>query len=104
MRMTSQGKRGNALGEGGAKQQHQLLRDKIRGISKWSSGSWHGEVASCLSGLFYQVTRGVPKAFLKNIIRNLVIYTEDAKSHTVNMVYALKKQGQASRRRKENKD
>ncbi|KAJ7133163.1 hypothetical protein C8R44DRAFT_611031, partial [Mycena epipterygia] len=47
-------------------------------------------------GLIYEETRGVLKIFLKNFIRDSVIYTEYAKREPVtalNIVYALKCSG-----------
>ncbi len=47
-----------------------------------------------MSGLVYEETRGVPKVFLENVIRDAVTYTEHAKRKTVtamDVVYALKK-------------
>uniref|UniRef100_A0A673HSD4 Histone H4 n=1 Tax=Sinocyclocheilus rhinocerous TaxID=307959 RepID=A0A673HSD4_9TELE len=53
-------------------------------------------VASRISGLIYEETRGVLKVFLENVIRDAVTYTEHAKRKTVtamDVVYALKRQG-----------
>ena len=50
-----------------------------------------------ISGLIYEETRVGLKAFLVNIIRDAVTYTEHAKRKTVtpmDVVYALKRQGQ----------
>ena len=47
-----------------------------------------------ISGLIYEETRGVPKIFLENVIRDSVTYTEHAKRKTVtalDVVYALKR-------------
>ena len=49
-----------------------------------------------LSGLIYEETRGVLKAFLENIIRDTVTYTEHARRKTVltsDVIHALKHQG-----------
>lgn len=49
-----------------------------------------------LSGLIYDEVREVLKAFLENIIRDAVTYTEHARRKTVtamDVVYALKRQG-----------
>ncbi|XP_069786674.1 histone H4 type VIII-like, partial [Narcine bancroftii] len=46
-------------------------------------------------GLIYEETRGVLKVFLKNVIRDGVTYTENAKRKTViamDVVYDLKRQ------------
>ena len=36
-----------------------------------------------ISGLIYEETRGVLKVFLKNVIRDAVVYTEHARRKTV---------------------
>ena len=49
-----------------------------------------------ISGLIYEETRGVLKVFLKNVIRDAVVYTEHARRKTVtpmDVVYALRRQG-----------
>merc|ERR1719198_895294 len=49
-----------------------------------------------ISSTIYEETRGVLKAFLENVIRDSVTYTEHAKRKTVtaiDVVYALKRQG-----------
>ena len=50
-----------------------------------------------ISGMMYEETRKVLKTFLENVIRDCVTYTEHAQRKTitsVNIVYALKRQGQ----------
>jgi len=52
-----------------------------------------------ISGLMYEETRGVLKAFLEGVIRDAVTYTEHAKRKTVtslDVVYALKRQAPPS--------
>ena len=52
-----------------------------------------------ISGLIYEETRGVLKAFLEGVIRDAVTYTEHAKRKTVtslDVVYALKRQAPPS--------
>ena len=49
-----------------------------------------------ISGMIYKETRDVLKVFLKNVIRDAVTYTEQAKRKTVtpmDVVFALKRQG-----------
>ncbi|KAE9383112.1 histone-fold-containing protein, partial [Gymnopus androsaceus JB14] len=49
-----------------------------------------------ISGLIHGETRGVPKIFLENVIRDSVTYTEHAKRKTVtalDVLYALKRSG-----------
>ena len=49
-----------------------------------------------ISGLIYEETRGLLKAFLHTVIRDAVTYTEHAKRKTVtamDVVFALKRQG-----------
>lgn len=50
--------------------------------------------------MIYEETRGVLKTFLEGVIRDAVTYTEHAKRKTVtslDVVYALKRQGRESR-------
>ncbi len=52
-----------------------------------------------ISGLIYEATRGVLKAFLENVIRDAVTYTEHARRKTataLDVVYALKRQAPPS--------
>ncbi len=49
-----------------------------------------------ISGLIYEVIRGVLKVYLENVIRDAVIYTELAKRKTttvMDVVYAVKRNG-----------
>ena len=94
-----QGKGGKGLRNGGAsaKRHRKVLRDNIYGISKPAIRrlARRGGVKR-ISGLIYDETRNVLKAFLENLIRDTVIYTEHAKRQTVtamDVVYALKRQG-----------
>ncbi len=86
-----------ALGKGGAKRHRKLMRDSLQGISK-------GEIRKLcrrggvkrLSGLIYDETRAVLKAFLENVLRDALCYTSHAKRETItalDVVYALKRQG-----------
>ena len=91
------GKRLLGLGKGGAKRHRKVLRDNIQGISKPAIRrlARRGGVKR-ISGLIYEETRGVLKSFLKNLIRDTVMYTECAKRRTVtamDVVHALKRQG-----------
>ena len=97
----SGGKRGKrlslGLGKGGAKRHRKVLRDNIQGISKPAIRrlARRGGVKR-ISGVIYEETRGVLKSFLKNLIRDTVMYTECAKRRTVtamDVVHALKRQG-----------
>ena len=52
--------------------------------------------AKRMSGIIYDVTRGVLKVFLTGVIRDAVTFTEHARRKTVtamDVVYALKRQG-----------
>ncbi len=49
-----------------------------------------------ISGLIYEETRAVLKAFLESVVRDAVCYTEHARRKTVtswDVIYALKRQG-----------
>ncbi|KAI5083232.1 hypothetical protein GOP47_0002975 [Adiantum capillus-veneris] len=95
--MSGCSKGGNGLGKGGAKRHRKVLRDNIQGITKTTIRclARRGGVKR-ISGLIYEETRGVPKIFLKNVIRDVVTYTEHARCKTVtamDVVFALKRQG-----------
>ncbi|XP_032810927.2 histone H4-like [Petromyzon marinus] len=95
--MSGRGKGGKGHGKGGAKRHRKVLRDNIQGIAKPAIRrlARRGGVKR-ISGLIYEETRGVLKAFLENVIRDTVTYTEHAKSKTItamDVVYALKRQG-----------
>ena len=85
--MSGRGKGGKGLGKGGAKRHRKILRDNIQGITKPAIRrlARRGGVKR-ISGLIYEETRGVLKVFLDNVIRDAVTYTVD-------VVYALKRQG-----------
>ncbi|KAJ5522855.1 hypothetical protein N7494_013265 [Penicillium frequentans] len=88
---------GKGLGKGGAKHHRKILRDQILGITKPAICrlARRGGV-KCISTIVYEETRGVIKAFLENVIREAVTYTEHAKRKTVtslDVIYALKRQG-----------
>ena len=49
-----------------------------------------------IAGIMYEEVRGVLKAFLENVIRDAVVFTEYAKRKTttaMDVVYALRRQG-----------
>ncbi|CAD6997607.1 unnamed protein product [Ceratitis capitata] len=106
--MTGRGKGGKGLGKGGAKRHRKVLRDNIQGITKPAIRrlARRGGVKR-ISGLIYEETRGVLKVFLENVIRDAVTYTEHAKRKTVtamDVVYALKRQGQKAKTKKKSAD
>ncbi|CAM9915511.1 unnamed protein product, partial [Scytosiphon promiscuus] len=88
---------GKDLGKGGAKRHRKVLRDDIQGIAKPALRRLaRRSGVKRISGLIYEETRGVLKAFLENAIRDSVTYTEHARRKTViamDVVYALKRQG-----------
>ena len=101
--MSGRGKGGKSLSLGGkggakgAKRHRKFLRDTIQGITKPAIRrlARRGGVKR-ISGVIYDETRGVLKAFLDNVIRDSVTYTEHARRKTVTamyVVYALKRQG-----------
>ncbi|CAG9461818.1 unnamed protein product [Pedinophyceae sp. YPF-701] len=86
-------------GKGGPKRRPLPLNktEALRGISKAGIKrlARRGGVKR-LSGLIYEETRGVLKAFLEKVIRDAVFYTDHARRKTVSaldVVYALKRQG-----------
>jgi len=89
--------KGKGLGKVGAKKRRHVARENIQGITKPAIRrlARRGGVKR-LSGLIYDETRNVLKAFLENIVRDSVTYTEHARRKTVtalDVVYALKRQG-----------
>lgn len=92
------GKGGKGLGKVGAKKRHRkITRENIQGITKPAIRrlARRGGVKR-LSGLVYDETRNVLKAFLEGVVRDAVTYTEHARRKTVtalDVVYALKRQG-----------
>ena len=91
------GKGARGLGKGGAKRHRRILRDCVQGISKPAIRrlARRGGVKR-ISGLIYEETRGVLRAFLENIIHDAVTYAEHARRKTLtsmDVVYALKRQG-----------
>lgn len=89
---------GGGKGKGkGAKRHRKLLRDNISGVTKPAIRrlARRGGVKR-ISGLVYEETRGVLKIFLENVLRDAVVYTEQARRKTVtsiDVIYALKRQG-----------
>merc|ERR1719145_310677 len=85
------------VGKGGATRHRKILRDNIQGITKPAIRrlARRGGVKR-ISGLIYEETRGILKAFLENVIRDSVTYCDHARRKTVtalDVVYALKRQG-----------
>jgi histone H4 len=95
--MTAVG-RGKGKGKGGLKRfKNAKLSDNIRGVTKPAIRrlARRGGVKR-ISGLVYDETRGVLKAFLGNVIQDAVSFTEYARRKTVtamDVVMALKRQG-----------
>ena len=99
--MSGRGKGGKGLGKGGkggAKRFRKSGRkSKIQGITKPAIRrlARRGGVKR-ISGTIYQETRAVIKAFLDQVIKDAVTYTEYSRRKTVtamDVVYALKRQG-----------
>ena len=95
--MSGRGKGGKGLGKGGAKRHRKIMRDNIQGITKPAIRrlARRGGVKR-ISGLMYEVSRGVLKVFLENVIKDSVTYTEHSRRKTIialDVVYALKRQG-----------
>ena len=96
-RATGRGKGGKGLGKGGTKRNRIVLRDNIQGITKPAMRRLARRAGvKRISGLIYEEVRGCLKAFLENVIRDAVTYTEHAHRKTVtamDVVYGLKSQG-----------
>jgi histone H4 len=95
--MSGQGKGGKGLGKGGARRHTRIIRDSLQGITKPAVRrlARRGGVKR-ISGLIYEETRLVLKAFLENVIRDAITYTEHSHRKTVmsiDVIYALKRQG-----------
>ncbi|KAE9414061.1 hypothetical protein Angca_006724, partial [Angiostrongylus cantonensis] len=82
--MSRRGKGGKELAKGEAKCHSEVHRDNIQRISKQEVHriARRGKV-KITSGLIYEGSYGVLKAFLENIIRDAVTYCEHAKRRTV---------------------
>jgi histone H4 len=86
------------FGKGGAKRaSKRMVKETILGITKPAIRrlARRGGVKR-ISSLIYDETRNVLKAFLENVVRDAVTYTEHAKRKTVtalDVIYALKRQG-----------
>ena len=83
----------------GAKRVNKQTKDVILGITKPAIRrlARRGGVKR-ISNLIYEETRNVLKAFLENVVRDAVTYTEHARRKTVtamDVVYALKRQGRS---------
>ena len=89
-------KLGKFMGKQGAKRMpNKQVRETIMGITKPAIRrlARRGGVKR-ISSLIYDETRATLKAFLENVIRDSVTYTEHAKRKTVtalDVVYALKR-------------
>merc|ERR1712157_277982 len=85
------------LGKGNPMRHRTAMRESIQGITKPAIRrlARRGGVKR-ISGLIYEETRGVLRAFLENVLRDSITYTEHARRKTVtalDIVYALKRQG-----------
>eukprot|EP00959_Pyramimonas_sp_CCMP1952_P105788 2212031-Pyramimonas_sp.AAC.2 len=95
--MSGLGKKGKGLGMVGNKRHRKIVRDTLQGISKSDIRrlARRGGVKR-ISGLIYEETRGVLKAFLTATIRDCVYLMEHARRKTItpmDVVFALKRQG-----------
>jgi len=91
------GKGGKGLGKGGAKRHRAQRKDTIQGITKPAIRRLcrRGGVKR-VSGLIYEESRGVLKAFLQHVVRDAVTYCDHSRRKTItalDVVYALKRQG-----------
>ena len=81
----------------GKKRHRKVLRDSIHGITKPAIRrlARRGGVKR-ISGLMYEETRGILAVFLKNVIRDAVVFVEHARRKTCtaqDVVYALRRNG-----------
>ncbi len=96
--MSGRGKGGKGYGKGGAKRHRRVLRDNIKGITNPAIRrlARRGGVKR-MSGLIYDEARGTLRVFLKNIIRDAVVFYEhSSRLRTVtvqDIIYALKHNG-----------
>mmetsp|Transcript_25497 Transcript_25497/g.40564 ORF Transcript_25497/g.40564 Transcript_25497/m.40564 type:complete len:103 (-) Transcript_25497:46-354(-) len=95
--MSGRGKGGKGLGKGGAKRFRKGSKGNIEGITKPAIRrlARRGGVKR-ISGTIYNEARSVVKAFLENVVRDAVTYTDYSRRKTVtalDIVYALKRQG-----------
>jgi histone H4 len=93
--MSGQGKGGLGLGKGGAKRHSNLIRDTLQGITKPAIRrlARHGRVKR-ISGLIYEETRLVLKAFLGNVIRDAITYTEHSHRkpvRSIDVIYVIER-------------
>jgi len=93
------GKGGKGFGKVGAKRLQKNKKEVILGITKPAIRrlARRGGVKR-ISALIYDETRTVLRAFLDNVVRDAVTYTEHARRKTVtamDVVYALKRQGRS---------
>jgi len=93
--MSGREKRGKGLGNGGAKRQRKVLTDNKQGITKSAIRSLARRAGvRRISGLVYEQIRDTLEAFLQNVIRDAVTYTEHAKRKIVtamDVVYSMKR-------------
>lgn len=94
---TGRGKGGKGLGKGGAKRRRKDIRDSIQGISMPSIRrlARRGGVKR-VSGSIYEEARGALKEFMEKVIRDAIIYTENANRKTItimDVIYGLKRRG-----------
>ncbi|KAI1707351.1 centromere kinetochore component CENP-T histone fold domain-containing protein [Ditylenchus destructor] len=89
--------RGKGKGLGGSKRHRNELRGNIQGITKGAIRRLARRAGvERISGLIYEDTRKVLKTFLENVLKDAVLYCEQAHRTTVSamdVVYALKRQG-----------
>ena len=95
--MSGRGKGGKGLGKGGAKRHRKVLRDNIQGITKPAIRrlARRGGVKR-ISGLMYEETRTVLKAFVQTVLRDSVTFCEHVRRKTItsmDVVQALKRNG-----------
>ncbi|PIO61349.1 core histone H2A/H2B/H3/H4 [Teladorsagia circumcincta] len=90
-------RRGKGIGTGQTRRRRKLLFANVRGITKPAIRRLARRAGvKRISGLIYEETRDVLRAFLTSVIRDAVTYCEHARRSTVttmDVVYALKRQG-----------
>ena len=89
--------RGKGKGKEGMKQLRTVLKDAIHDISRVAICRMvHRGGVMCISGIIYEEVRGILKAFLEEVIKDVMIfcqYNERKTVMTIDVIYALKRHG-----------
>ena len=95
--MSVRGKGGKGLGKGGAKRNRKVHGDNLQGITTSAIRRLARRAGvKRISGLAYEETRDVLKAFLENVIRAAIIHTDQSNRTTItamDVLFGFKRQG-----------